>query len=215
MRGQLGGLAFDIGAPIGAYYALHAAGVSNLVALAAGAVLPATGAAVTLLRTRRVNLVALLVLATMAMSILVSVVAHSPRFLLAKDGLMTGLWGLWFMATVATTRPAALVFARPLMEGRRIFQAPSWDVLWVREPGFRRIWRTSTVIWGAALIVDSVIRVIMSYTLPIAVVPGLGGLLWPVTFILIQVATNVYYHRAGLYSLLGARWLRSTETRPR
>jgi hypothetical protein len=52
-----------------------------------------------------------------------------------------------------------------------------------------------------------VARVIMSYTLPVAVVPGLGGALWPVTFVVLQVVTNVYYHFAGLYRLLGARWL--------
>jgi hypothetical protein len=39
-------------------------------------------------------------------------------------------------------------------------------------------------------------------------VPALGGSLWPVTFVLIQVVTNVYYHRAGLYQILGAApWL--------
>jgi hypothetical protein len=39
-------------------------------------------------------------------------------------------------------------------------------------------------------------------------VPALGGALWPVTFVLIQVVTNVYYHRAGLYRILGAApWL--------
>ena len=35
----------------------------------------------------------------------------------------------------------------------------------------------------------------------------LGGLLWPVTFVVIQLVTNAYYHRAGLYRILGARWL--------
>ncbi len=42
------------------------------------------------------------------------------------------------------------------------------------------------------------------------VVPGLGGVLWPATFVVIQVVTNVYYHRAGLYRILGARWLART-----
>ena len=31
-----------------------------------------------------------------------------------------------------------------------------------------------------------------------------SGALWPVTFIVIQLVTNVYYHRAALYRLLGA-----------
>jgi hypothetical protein len=202
----VGLLAFDIGAPIALYYVLHAAGVSNLMALTASALLPAGGAAVKLARTRRVDTVALVVLATIVVSILVSVVAHSSRFLLAKEGIITGLWGLWFLATVPSSRPAAFLFARPLMEGRKLFEAPSWDLLWEREAQFRRIWRTSSVIWGLALLTDAAIRVVMSYSLPISVVPGLGGALWPVTFIAIQLVTNLYYHRAGLYRLLGARW---------
>jgi hypothetical protein len=52
-----------------------------------------------------------------------------------------------------------------------------------------------------------VIRVVMSYTLPVAAVPGLGGALWPVTFVVLQVLTNTYYHFAGLNRMLGARWL--------
>jgi hypothetical protein len=38
-------------------------------------------------------------------------------------------------------------------------------------------------------------------------VPGLGGALYPVTFILLQLVTNVYYQMAGLNRMLGARWL--------
>lgn len=82
-----------------------------------------------------------------------------------------------------------------------------WDALWDAEPRFRRIWRVSTVIWALALLADAVIRVVMSYTLPVGVVPGLGGALYPVTFVVIQIITNVYYQVAGLNRLLGARWL--------
>ena len=122
-------------------------------------------------------------------------------------GLITGAWGVWFLVSLAARRPAAFVFARPLMEGRRVFAAEDWDALWQSEPRFQRIWRISSVIWGGALLVDAALRVAMSYSLPVHTVPALGGLLWPVTFVVIQVVTNVYYHRAGLYRMLGARWL--------
>ena len=62
----------------------------------------------------------------------------------------------------------------------------------------------SSVIWGAGLLADAVIRVVMAYALPVDVVPGLGGALWPVTFVVLQVVTNVYYQLAGLNRLLGA-----------
>ncbi len=205
---QLAKLGFDIGAPITVYYLLRAVGASSLVALAAGAALPAAGSAWTLAIRRRADPVALVMVATFTASILVSVIAHSPRFLLAKDGLITGAWGLWFMATLRAPRPAAYIFGRPLMEALPIYTAGPWDALWDGEPGFRRIWRVSTVIWGVGLLADAAIRVVMSYTLPVDVVPALGGALWPVTFVLLQVVTNIYYELAGLNRMLGARWQR-------
>ncbi len=205
---QLAALVFDIAAPIGLYYGLRAAGLSSLLALAAGAVIPAASAAWTLARQRRANMIALLVLGTIVVSLVISVISASPRFLLAKDGLLTGVWGIWFLASVWARRQAAFLFARPLLEGRRAFAVRDWDALWDAEPRFRRIWRASSVIWGLALLADAAIRVVMSCTLPVNVVPGLGGALYPVTFVVIQIVTNIYYQAAGLNRLLGARWLR-------
>jgi len=206
LRGQLARYALDIAAPIALYYLLHGAGASNLLALSAGAAVPACSTLFTLLTKRRVDAVALLVLASFVASIGASLLSHNARFLLAKEGLITGVWGAWFLASAAAHRPAAFVFARPLMEGRKMFPARSWDSLWHTEPQFRRIWRISSVIWGSALLLDAAVRVWMSYALPIHVVPGLGGLLWPVTFVAIQIVTNLYYRRAGLFAILGARW---------
>lgn len=47
---------------------------------------------------------------------------------------------------------------------------------------------------------------VTAYALPADQVLWLGGLLWPVTLVLINVVTNLYYLRAGLFRLLGARW---------
>jgi hypothetical protein len=204
---QLALLVFDIGAPTGLYYALHGAGLSNLAALSIAAVLPALAAVCKLVVKHRVDAVALVVLATIVLTVVLSLVAHNPRFLLARDGLITALWGFWFIATVRGSRPAAFLFARPLMEGRKVFGTRPWDWLWETDARFRRIWRISTVIWGAGMLADAVIRVVMAYSLPVEVVPALGGALWPVTFLLIQVVTNIYYRRAGLYRILGAGWL--------
>ncbi len=209
LKRQLGLYALDIGAPIALYYILHGAGVSNIVALSAGAVIPACSAAVGAITGRRVDAVAMLVLAGFLVSIAASLVTHNARFLLAKDGLMTAVWGLWFFASLRAHRPAAYEFARPLMEGRKPFGVCSWEAVWIKQPQFRRIWRVSTAVWGIALLVDAVIRVVMSYSLPVHTVPALGGVLWPVTFLVSQIVTNVYYHRAGLYRLLGARWLQT------
>ncbi len=210
LKRQLALLVLDVGAPVGLYYGLRAAGLSTLVALGAGAVVPAVGVIIQLLTRRRLDGVGGVVVVSVLATIVLSLITDSPRFLLARDGFITALWGLWFLATLRarwgplSRRPAAFALARPLMEGRRPFGSASWDDVWASEPAFQKIWRVSTIIWGAGLLIDAVLRVLMSYTLPVSVVPGLGGALWPVTFIVIQVVTNVYYHRAGLYRLLGA-----------
>jgi hypothetical protein len=217
-RRQLALMALDIGAPIGLYYGLRSAGLSNLVALGAGAVVPAAGVIIQLITRRRLDGVGGVVVVSVAATIALSLITDSARFLLTRDGFITALWGLWFLATLRARwarRPAAYALARPLMEGRRALGRASWEQLWADEATFRRIWRVSTVIWGVGLLADAAARVVMSYTLPVSVVPGLGGALWPVTFVLIQIVTNVYYHRAGLYRLLGAPWADNRLARPR
>ncbi|HEX4090397.1 MAG TPA: VC0807 family protein [Trebonia sp.] len=200
-------LALGIGLPTAVFYLLRAQGVSDLVALAAGAALPALGAAFTLLVRRRLDRVSVFMAVTMGLALLTSALTGSPRFLLAKDGLLTGAWGIWFLLSARGQRPAALIFGRPLMEPMRLFAVRCWDPLWDTEPKFRRIWRVATVIWGMGLVIDAVVRVVISYTLPVDTVPAIGSLLYPITFVVLQVAGNVYFHRAGLYRLLGARWL--------
>jgi hypothetical protein len=202
---ELARLAIGIGAPVALYYLLRALGLSSLAALAIGAVIPALGAGYALAVRRRADWLSLLVLSTIVTSVVFSAVSGDPRFLLARDGMVTAVWGVWFLASVRARRPAAFSFARPLLEGRRMFAVRDWDALWQADPAFRRIWRVSSVMWGTGLLADAAARVVMSYTLPVSAVPALGGLLWPVTFVLLQIVTNVYYQMAGLNRMLGAR----------
>jgi hypothetical protein len=209
---QLIGLLLDIAAPIGLFYLLRGVGVDAYLALLAGAVAPAATTVVGLLRRRRIDGIGLSMVALILLSALVSLLTASPRFLLVRDGWLTGAWAIWFLASLLTRRPVAFAFARPLLEGRRAFDRTthrwvrpttrSWDALWDDLPGFRRAWQVCTAIWGAAMLLDAVLRIVMAYTLPVDVVPGLGGALWPVTFVLLQVVTNVYFYRVDLWGVL-------------
>jgi hypothetical protein len=67
---------------------------------------------------------------------------------------------------------------------------------------FRRCWRVVTGVWSATLLLDAVVRVATAYTLPIDVVPGFNGALWIALVLVLQIVTNVYFHRAGLYRIL-------------
>lgn len=211
-RQALWAMAFDVAAPVALYYGLRAAGAGVWLALAAGAVAPALSFVISTVTRRRADPLGLSVMALLLLSAGVSLLSGSPRVLLARDGWLTGAWALWFFLSLRTRRPVTFAFSQPLLEGRRVFDpaarrwvppaAESWDALWDKVPRFRHIWRVITVIWGAALLADAVIRLIMAWTLPVSIVPGLGGALWPVTFVVLQVITNVYFARSGLWLIL-------------
>jgi hypothetical protein len=205
-------LIIDMVAPIAIYYGARAAGGSIWLALVASAVPPAASALAGILARRRVDAMGFLVLAALAASAVLSLLTGSPRALLARDGLLTGAWAAYMYLSLVARRPATFVISRPLLEGRRVFDQASrswvppagrsWDDLWDQMPRFRRIWRTCTVIWGTAILADAVIRVAMAYTLPVGLAPALGGALWPVTFLVLQVITNIYFLRSGFWRIL-------------
>jgi hypothetical protein len=58
------------------------------------------------------------------------------------------------------------------------------------------------VMWSAATMLDAVLRVVIAYTMPIDAVPGTQLALFIITLLLMQVVTNVYYARAGLWTLI-------------
>jgi hypothetical protein len=195
------GVIADFLVPLGLYYGLRAAGMGLYLTLLISATMPAATAVFRLLRSRRIDGLALYTLTMMLMSTAVSLIAGSPRFLLAREGWLTGVTGMWFIASVRSARPLAFLYSRPLLERRT--QASGipgdWDELWERLPRFRRLWRIGSALWGAALLADSALRVTMAYTLPVDTVPALGAALYVATSLLLIVITNVYYITAGLY----------------
>jgi hypothetical protein len=213
IRGHaLRSLFIDMVAPIAVYYGIRAAGGSIWLALIAGGAVTAAGVLAGLITRRGVDTMGLLVLAALAVSAAFSLVTGSPRALLARDGLLTAAWAGYMYVSLLARRPATFVISRPLLEGWRVFDqssrrwvrpaARSWDDLWAEVPSFRHIWRVCTVIWGSAILADAVIRVVLAYTMPVNAVPALGGALWPVTFVVLQVITNVYFIQSGFWQIL-------------
>lgn len=192
-------LIVDIALPAGSYYLFRGVGLGSYLSLVLAAALPAAAALARLVWWRELDRLAVYVTAVMMLSLAVSILSSSPRALLAREAWLTGFTGLWFLASAWTRRPLAFLYSRPLLERRTAPPGVSWDLLWERQPRFRRLWQVGTLLWGIALLVDSAIRVIMAYSLPVDVVPGLGTALYGGTSLLLIVITNVYYRAAGLY----------------
>lgn len=131
----------------------------------------------------------------------VSLLGGGPRFLLAREGFITGPAGVWFLISAWSARSLALVFSHPLLERLFGFAPGRWDGLWEKKLRFRRIWRISSVV-GAGLLADASGRVVIAYTLPVDLVPALGAVLCAATSVLLMVIVNVYQARSGLWIML-------------
>ncbi len=193
---RIAAAALDFLLPVALFYVLRAAGVSAYVSLLAGALFSLSSAALSHLRNRELNEVAVFMTTVLVLSTLVALVAGSPRFLLAKDAWVTGAVGLWFIASCWARRPLAFVLARAVGEGR-FGWPPDWEARWEQAPRFRRMWRVASVLWGVGTLLDAVLRWVMAYTLPIDVVPALTQGLLLGTALVLFVVTNVYYVLSG------------------
>jgi hypothetical protein len=185
-------LLVDVVAPLGLYYALRAGGVGVYLALLASTVLSAAISVGSLVRDRKLNGLSTYLTTMLLASVVVSVIAGSPRFLLAKEAWLTALTGVWFLVSLRAGRPLAYLYSRPLLEGRLRWPG-GWDELWDRFPRWRRMWRVSSLLWGIGTLADAALRVVMAYTLPIDSVPALGTALYAATAVVLIVVNNVYY----------------------
>ncbi len=194
--------AFDLLVPTALLYALLWLGSSLYLALLGSATLSAVTAVVSYWRGTGRQRFAPVMLALALAAFGVTLITGSDRFLLARESVLTAVVGGWFLSSIWKERPLTYVFTRPLLEGRFGTTGRKWEPIWEREPRFRRIWRVSSVMWAVALFIDAALRVVLAYTLPVNTVPISQTGLMIATMLVMQVVTNFYYVRAGLWSIV-------------
>ncbi|MFI0240638.1 VC0807 family protein [Streptomyces sp. NPDC016845] len=192
----------DIVLPVGLYYVLRAAGASEITALLLSGSAPALHTLHSAIRHRKLDAIGVFTVALLLVSALASLLTSDPRIALARNGLFTALAGVWLLITLFTARPFTYQALRTLLPGR----TAKLEQLWESDPAFRRVWRALTVLWGAGLLGDALLRLIMAYTLPVDTVPALDGALYAVSWILLQVITQIVLFRTRtLTKIFGER----------
>ncbi|ANY06602.1 VC0807 family protein [Pseudonocardia sp. HH130630-07] len=195
--------AVDLATPLVVFYGLRAAGIGAGPALLTGAAAPAARALYVLLRYRRPEWFAVLVLVLCVASAATSLVGGDERVLLARDGLVTAALGATLLATVPGTRPALFTVGRlTLTEAGH--DPAEWDRRWTASARFRGVWRWLTVGWALGLFADAGLRVVTAYTLPVDVVPAVHAVQWFAVLGILLVGGQVWLrlprHRDLIFS---------------
>jgi hypothetical protein len=155
-------------APYVAYQVLTARGVDPLQALQTSAIFPIVGIARGYVRTHRLDIIGLVSLVFIVIGVAASLISGDARFILIRESLLTGVFGLVCLLTLLMPRPLMFYFGRQFISGGDPARAAAFEDRW-RYPFFRAVNRTITVVWGVALLLEAALRVGLSFVLPIPV----------------------------------------------
>ncbi|MET9251696.1 VC0807 family protein [Nonomuraea sp. NPDC003709] len=186
----------DVVLPVAVYYACRRFGVDEELSLLLGAAAAFVRVLIAAVVRRQFNGLAALVCAGFVAGLLLAFVTGDPRFLLAKESLLSGMLGLLLLGSCLAGKPLMYAVMRRLTAGDP-GKLAEWERLWQSAPQFRKVFLTLTLVWGAGLLTESIIRIPLIYSLPLDVMAGLSTVLQLATFALL-IGWSLLYRRQRL-----------------
>ena len=173
---------FEVVVPMVLFYGLRGAGVGQWWSLMAGVLVAAPYVVWTIVRNRRIDIVALVTLSVLVLSVVLGLLSDDPRTLVIREGwtaALGGLFGAWMLVTVFVGPPAQLTLGRTIAEVKRGAEgAAAWADRWHADARFRRGLRINTAAWGAVLLAGAVVHIVLVYVLPIDLIALVTNVVW-------------------------------------
>jgi hypothetical protein len=168
-------LIVDVAVPVGSYYLLkNGFGMSTMAALGWSSVVPAVRTVWSVLKERKFNGLAGLILLVNLVGLGLSLVAGDPRLMLAKDSGVSSVVGIGVLMSVKLGRPMMTQAMKPFLVKGDAAKSAAWDRLTAGSERFRKAERTFSLVWGTVLLSECVARVVGAYALPVDTMVWLG-----------------------------------------
>ncbi|WP_405916454.1 VC0807 family protein [Streptomyces sp. NBC_00728] len=178
-------LIVDVAVPVGSYYLLkNGFGMSTLAALGWSSVVPAVRTVWSVVKERRVNALAGLILFVNVVGLALSLVAGDPRLMLAKDSGVSSAIGIGVLMSVKLGRPMMTAGMKPFLVKGDAARSAAWDRLAAGNERFRKAERTFSLVWGTVLLGECVARIVGAYTLPVETMVWLGTVVMVASMVL-------------------------------
>lgn len=117
-------------------------------------------------RRRRVDAISIMVLGGIALSLAGFALGGSPKLLLMRESLITGLIGLVFLASAAIGRPLIYVLASASLKRQSAEDSAEFES-YRDKPGFRRVMTVMTIVWGIGFVAETAVRSVLVFSLPV------------------------------------------------
>lgn len=110
-----------------------------------------------LIRRKRIDLMAGIILMGIVVSLILIMLGGSPKLLLIRESFFTAATGLAYLVSLLFPKPLAFYFSRYFATGNHPENISWFDSLW-QYPMFRHSMRVITVVWGIGFICEAVLR---------------------------------------------------------
>lgn len=196
IRGLMPSILINGALPLATYLLLKQYHYSDLIALSASVLFPVIGTIMSIVRQRTLDLIAALALMGIAVSMLAVFLGGNPRLLLIRESFITGALGIACFVSLLFKRPLMFYFGRYFATANDPARIAQYNGLW-QYPSFRFVNRVITVVWGVAYTGEFILRIILVYTVPPAVVLAVSPLMQGGLTILTIAWTFAYARRAA------------------
>jgi hypothetical protein len=173
---------------------------SEITALVAAAFFPLGKSGFDLIRHRQLDPISIVVLLGIATDGVALMLGGSPRLLLVRESMFTAAFGITCFASLLLPRPMMFYFGRYFVAGTDPERQARFNAAW-QFPEVRFCHRLITVVWGFVFVGELIIRLILIYRLPAALVLVISPILLGVLTIITMVWAFRYGHQVRLRAL--------------
>nr|WP_298216107.1 VC0807 family protein [Acidocella sp.] len=152
-------------APYLVYQALHGA-YGETEALIASALPPLLWSLYELAKTRRLDAISLVVVASIAFTLAATALGGSPRLIQIREALVTGAVGLIFLVSLSLEKPLVFYLARAASARHTARGAAQFETIWNRR-AVRRTFKVLTAVWGSGLVLQTLLLCGLAWVWPI------------------------------------------------
>lgn len=189
-------IARDIAVPVGAYFVMHRLGYSDFAGLLAGTVLSGAMVLVEAIRHRRLEVFPAILLSVFAFGLVTSLISGDPRMMIVKDSAGTLLIGLAFLISALVGKPLTYLAARKAAVAGGPARVAALEAVYRDSAAKRRMFAMLAVLWGAGLVAEAMIRVVLAYRLPVPTMAWLSPVLMVAVIVPLLAVTVVLRKRA-------------------
>jgi len=151
-------IVINVALPILIYWALKTyTSTSDFLSLVTSGVPSLIDSIVGVIRRKRIDLLAGIVVAGIAITLIATALGGSPKVYLIRESFFTSAFGLAFLVSLFFKKPLAFYISRHFATGNHPENIPWFDSLWQYHQ-FRHTMHVVTVVWGIGLLGEAALR---------------------------------------------------------